>query len=155
MGNLPVGHHRLGQNTVYIQTTAHSCKDELQNTQTPGFLNENKPNMLTNSNSLVLSSSPFHWWPGAEWTSHWVWEQSVVFRPVQRLVTPPTGCAHRPGHSSQPHPTRSTRLHGSRWQRAHLWKTWCIYDMCTHDPKGATCDLSTAQKLNAATFDFE
>lgn len=35
-------------------------------------------------------------------------------------MTPPTGCAHRPGSSSQPHPTGSTRLHGSRWQTACL-----------------------------------
>lgn len=127
MGNLPVGHHRLGQNAVHVQAAAHSCEDVLQNTQTLGFFNQ----ILANNNSLILPSSPFRWWPDAEWTSHWVWERPIVFRPAHRLATPPTECAHRPGCSSQQHPTRSTRLHGSRWRRARLRKTWCRYE-----PKG-------------------
>lgn len=126
MGDLPVGHHCLGQNAVHVEAAAHSRKDVLQHTNTPGFLNVNKTR--ANYKSPILPSSPFHWCSDAEWTSHWVWEQPIVFQPAHRLVTPPTEYAHRPVCSSLPHPTGSTRLHGSHWRRARLRKTVCVHD---------------------------
>ena len=69
------------------------------------------------------SSSPSRWWSGAGWTSRWVWERPIVFRPERRLVTPPTGCARRPGCSSRRRPTRWARQHESRWRRARLRNT--------------------------------
>lgn len=45
-------------------------------------------------------------------------------------MTPPTGCAHRPGSSSQPHPTGSTHLHGSRWQTACLRERRHVHVRC-------------------------
>lgn len=30
MGDLPVSHHRLGQNAVHVQAAAHGCEDVLQ-----------------------------------------------------------------------------------------------------------------------------
>lgn len=45
-------------------------------------------------------------------------------------MTPPTGCAHSPGCSSQPHPTGSTRLHGSRWQTACLRERRHVHVSC-------------------------
>lgn len=69
-----------------------------------------------------LLLSPSHWWSGAGWTSHWVWGQPALFHSGSWTVTPPTGCAHRPGYWNQTNPTRSTPPHGNRWQKSDLRK---------------------------------
>lgn len=83
-------------------------------------MDHNQNNVQITLQETRSSSSPSRWWSGAGWTSRWVWERTVVSLPERRLVTPPTGCAHRPGCSKLRRPTRSARRHVSRWRRARL-----------------------------------
>lgn len=83
-----------------------------------------------------MSSSLFRWCTGAEWTSHSDWERLSEFPPASKTVAPPTGCAHRPGSSSRPRPTGSTRLHGSRWQTACLRERGHVHVRCRLTPLG-------------------
>lgn len=79
---------------------------------------------------ITFFDSLFHSCKGAECTYHWVWERSIEFLHGPKTVTPPTGCAQRPGSSSQPHPTGSTRLHGSHWRTACLRKRGRVHVRC-------------------------
>lgn len=90
-----------------------------KNTQSLCLIKSSSPK-LSQMCLFILFAWLFRWCTGAEWTSHWAWERSTEFPRAPKTATPPTGCAHRPGSSSQPRPTGSTHPRGSRWQTACL-----------------------------------